>query len=125
MSAKNSVTEIGRLTKNVELRVGKSGKAYAFITIAVNDTYIVDGAVRESTQFIPVTIFGKMAVNASKYIGKGSLVQLTGRLQHGKWQKDGKDVYELSVVAERLTYLDSKKPVAVEDVESQEVGSYD
>ena len=99
----NTVNLIGRLTKDIELRETSSGKAFGRFTLAVNRTR-GDGA-----DFIPVKIWDKTAENCAKYIGKGSLVAVSGRIETGSYDKDGQTIYTTDVVAFSVQFLDSKK----------------
>ena len=50
--------------------------------------------------------FGKTAELVEKYITKGRLVGVTGRIQTGSYEKDGKKVYTTEVLADRVEFLD-------------------
>lgn len=90
---------IGRLTKDPELQ-GKETK-YTKFTIAVDRI----GKDKEA-DFIPVTVFGKQAENAVKYLAKGRKVAIDGHIQSGSYEKDGKKIYTLEVIADRVEYLE-------------------
>ena len=97
----NSVTLIGRLTKDVELRETAGGTKVASVNIAI-DRHDKDN----NADFPQVAIFGKTAENLAQYCGKGSLVGIQGRLQTGKYtDKDGKTQYTTNVVADRVEFL--------------------
>ena len=96
----NAVNIIGRLTKDIELRYtsGNEPKAVVRTNIAVRRD-------ADNADFVPVIIFGKQAENCEKYLKKGSLVGIEGRLQSGKYEKDGKTIYTLDVIANRVEFL--------------------
>jgi len=55
------------------------------------------------------TLWGKQADNAAEYLGKGSRVNVVGRLENNNYQdKDGGKVYGFTFTCEELDYLDSK-----------------
>jgi single-strand DNA-binding protein len=55
------------------------------------------------------TLWGKQAENAAEYLGKGSHVNIVGRLRNNNYQDaNGKDVYGLAFIAEEIDYLDTK-----------------
>lgn len=95
----NQVILIGRLTKDPEL-AGQS-KPYTKITLAV-DRIGQDNAA----DFIRVTVFGKQAENAVKYLAKGRKVAIQGRIQTGSYESNGKTVYTTDVIADRVEFLE-------------------
>ena len=102
----NSVVLIGRLTKDVELKyIPSSEMAVATFTLAI-DRPVGQGKEKQA-DFPRITVFGKQAENCEKFIGKGRLVGITGRIQTGKYEgKDGKTVYTTDVVANNVEFLD-------------------
>ena len=102
----NSVTLIGRLTKDPELRYtsGNNQTAVARFTLAVDDGY----GENKRTSFIPIVVFGKQAENCEKYLTKGSQAGITGRIQTGSYEKDGRKVYTTDVIATRVEFLGSR-----------------
>lgn len=104
----NNVMLIGRLTKDVELRYTQSGKACANFTIAVNRPY-KNGEEREA-DFINIVAWENLAENANKYISKGSLVGIEGRLQTRTYEaSDGKKKVITEVLASNIQFLNKKK----------------
>ena len=102
----NSVVLIGRLTRDPELRYSSGNQmAIAKFSIAV-DRPARAGREKE-TDFPRITVFGKQAENCEKFLTKGRLVAVQGRLQTGSYQdKDGKTVYTTYVVADRVEFLE-------------------
>jgi single stranded DNA-binding protein len=66
-----------------------------------------DSREEESTA-IQWTLWGKQAENAAEYLGKGSHVNIVGRLRNNNYEKDGEEVYALAFTAEEVDYLDSR-----------------
>jgi len=65
---------------------------------------------KEKTLWLDVTVWGKQAENANKYLEKGSRVAITGRLDQDDWVgDDGKRRTTLKVIASTVTFLDTKK----------------
>ena len=52
--------------------------------------------------------WGKQAENAAEYLGKGSHVNIVGRLRNNNYEKDGETVYGMAFTAEEIDYLDSR-----------------
>ncbi|MFQ9891832.1 MAG: single-stranded DNA-binding protein [Emergencia sp.] len=102
----NNVVLIGRLTKDPEVRYTSSTQmAVATFTVAIDRPVRAGGD--KQTDFPRVTVFGKQAENCEKYLAKGRLVGIQGRLQTGSYQnKDGVTVYTTDVVADRVEFLE-------------------
>ena len=99
----NATQLIGRLTKNPELRYTPSQVAVCKFTLAVNRMKKDDGA-----DFIPITVFGKTAEVAEKYLHKGKQVAIEGRIQTGSYEKDGEKRYTTDVIANRVHFISDK-----------------
>ena len=79
--------------------------AVATFTVAI-DRPVRAGGERQ-TDFPRVTVFGKQAENCEKFLAKGRLVGVQGRLQTGSYtNKDGVTVYTTDVVADRVEFLE-------------------
>lgn len=104
----NLVVEIGRLTRDPEVRYSSDGgNANASFTIAVDRKYKKDGD--QVADFIRCVAFGKVAEFADKYLRRGVKVVVTGRIQTGSYtNKDGNKVYTTDVVAENIEFAESK-----------------
>ena len=102
----NSVILIGRLTRDPELRYTSGTQmAVAKFSIAV-DRPVRAGKEREA-DFPRITVFGKQAENCERYLAKGRMVGVQGRLQTGSYQdKDGRTVYTTDVIADRVEFLE-------------------
>ena len=86
----NKAFLIGRLTKDPELRYSSNNAAIVNFTIAINRQYTNQQGQKE-TDFINVVAFQKQAENIKKYVFKGSLVAIDGRIQTRNYDdKDGK-----------------------------------
>jgi len=106
----NTVNLIGNLTRKPEVRYTTSQEPMAIcrFTVAVNEGYGED----KKASFIPVTVFGKQAENCEKYLDKGSKVGITGRLKSGSYEKEGRTVYTMDVIADGFNGVEfiSTKP---------------
>lgn len=105
----NKVTLIGRLTKDPELKfTSTNNKAVASFTLAVNRPYSNKQGEKEA-DFIPIVVWGKTAENCGNYIGKGSLVGISGRIQTRSYDgQDGQKRYVTEIVADEVHFLDRK-----------------
>ena len=111
----NSVVLIGRLTKDPEVSyTAGTQMAVAKFSLAI-DRPVRSGGEKQ-TDFPRVTVFGKQAENCEKFLGKGRLVGIQGRLQTGSYtNKDGSAVYTTDVIADRVEFLDFGKRENVEN----------
>ena len=103
----NRVELVGRLTKDPELRYTSSNIASVRFTLAVNRTFQNQNGERE-TDFISCVAWRNQAENMKKYVTKGSLISVEGRIQTGSYDKDGQKVYTTDVVADSVQFLESK-----------------
>lgn len=102
----NRVCLIGRLTSKPELRYTTSNIACTNITIAIDRNY----GEEKKTDFINVVVWRKQAENVCKYLDKGSLVSVEGRLQQNSYEdRDGNRRYKLDVVADNIQFLNTKQ----------------
>lgn len=102
----NSVNLTGRLTRDPEFKYSQStGNAVAHFSLAVERPLKQNG--EKQVDFPRIAVFGKQAENVEKYVVKGMLVGIEGRIQTGSYQnKDGVTVYTTEVVAERVEFLE-------------------
>ena len=114
MSSFNRVALLGNLTRDPELKRTKSGSAVTDIGLAMNRTRTLEnGEKQDETTFVDVTVWGKTAENAAKYLQKGRSVLVEGRLQLDTWtdSKTGQNRSKLRVVAESLQFLGQNQQV--------------
>lgn len=103
----NKVILMGRLTKNVEVRITQSGKAFARFTVATDRPGAKEG--QQSADFPSCTAWGKTAEFISRYFQKGSRILIEGTLNTGSYQdKNGNKVYTTEVGVFRAEFCESK-----------------
>ena len=104
----NKVVLIGRLTKDPELKFAQgTGTAICTFNIAVNRRFKKEG--QPDADFIPVIVFGKTAEATANYMVKGSQIGVTGAIQTRSYDaKDGTKRYVTEVIADEVSFLDSK-----------------
>lgn len=117
----NSVTLMGRVTREVDLKYTPKGTALANMDIAINRKWKdSDGKQQEEVTFVGITVWGRQAETCKEYLGKGSSVFVEGRLHTDQWEdSEGKNKSALKVIAERVQFLgqpkESQKPKAKEE----------
>lgn len=101
---------IGRLGKDVETRFMPDGKAVANLSLTCGRSWKgADGQKVESTEWVRVVVFGKLAEICAQYLTKGSQIYISGRMQTKKYQdKDGQDRYSTEIVADQMQMLGGK-----------------
>ena len=111
----NSVVLIGRLTRDPEVRY-TAGTQMAVCTFTVAIDRPVRAGGEKQTDFPRVTVFGKQAENCERFLAKGRLVGVQGRLQTGSYtNKDGQRVYTTDVVVESVEFAKSKSAASGSD----------
>ncbi len=105
----NSWQGMGRLTRDPELRTTGSGIAVASFSLAIDRDYKDDGGERP-TDFVPITAWRSLASFAQKYLKKGRMVCVIGRLQQQNWtDSNGNNRVSWSILAEHIYFADNKK----------------
>ncbi len=104
----NQVVVVGRLTKDPEVVTLEKGKKRTSITVAVARSYKNTDGIYES-DFIRCILWNAIAQNTSEYCHKGDVIGVKGRLQTSSYEKDGETKYSVDVIAEKVTFLSSKK----------------
>jgi len=111
MAYLNKVFLIGNLTRDPELRVTPKGTAICQFGIAVNRQFKDEsGATRDETTFVDIEAWGKQGELVSKYLSKGSLAMVEGRLKFDQWEDktSGQKRTKLKVVLDNVQFLSTR-----------------
>lgn len=100
----NHCTFIGRLGADPETRYLPSGDPVVSFRIAVG----WKSKDKEGAEWIPITVFGKLAEICGQYLTKGSQVYVAGRWKTDEYEKNGEKRYSTKIVADRMQMLGSK-----------------
>lgn len=104
----NTITIMGRMTRDAELRYTQSGKPVASFTVAVDRDFVKDG--QKETDFIDVVAWNGVGEFVSKHFHKGSMIVVSGRLQSRKWEdRDGNKRVSWEIKADSVYFGESKK----------------
>ena len=88
---------------------GREGKIAKAVLTAISNTRRGSGDSREEeSTAIQWKLWGKQAENAAEYLGKGSHVNIVGRVRNNNYDKGGESVYAMAFTAEEIDYLDSR-----------------
>ena len=106
----NTITIMGRLTRDPELRRTGSGIAVASFTVAVDRDFSGKDAGEKETDFIDCVAWRQTGEFVSKFFRKGSMIALKGRLQIRSWtDKDGNKRKTAEVIADNCYFAESKR----------------
>ncbi|MDR1135158.1 MAG: single-stranded DNA-binding protein [Clostridiales Family XIII bacterium] len=101
----NQVILIGRLTRDPEVRYTGDQMAIANFTLAIDRPVRQDK--EKQADFLRVTVFGRQAETCEKYLKKGRMAAVQGRLQTGSYKnREGVTVYTTDIVADRVEFID-------------------
>lgn len=104
----NSITIVGRLTKDCELSYTSNGTAVGKFSIACNRMKQKDGSV--PVDYFDVELWGKQAEALKQYLAKGKQIAILGRIKQDRWQgKDGKNASRVSIVADTVQLIGGVK----------------
>ena len=107
MSGVNKAILVGRLGKDPEVRYLENGAAVANFPIATSETYKDrnTGERKELTEWHNIVLWRGLAEVAEKYLKKGDMVYIEGRLKTRSWEKDGITRYTTEIVGDNMTML--------------------
>lgn len=106
----NSVTLVGRLTADPELRQTGSGTSVCSMRLAFNtNRKNRSGEWEDQSNFVSVTVWGNHGETCAKHLSKGKRVALKGRLQYREWETDsGATRSVIEVVADRVQFIEPR-----------------
>ncbi len=105
----NQVTLMGNLTRDPELRQTPTGQNVTSFSLALNRSYKdASGEWQEATDYIDIVCWGPLAERVAQYLSKGRRCLVQGRLQSRSWEQDGAKRSKVEVLANDVTFLDSR-----------------
>ena len=103
MASENSVTLVGNITRDPELRYTTGGRGVASFGLAVNRRYQQNGEWQEDTSFFNVVAWGDLGENSAASLNKGARIVVTGRLQQREYEtREGEKRNVVEVIADDL-----------------------
>lgn len=107
MSGVNKVILVGRLGKDPDVRHLESGASVANFPIATSEVYRdrVTGERREQTEWHNIAIWRGLADVAEKYLKKGDMVYIEGKLRTRSYEKEGTTRYITEIVGDNMVML--------------------
>ena len=100
----NKVFVLGNVTRDPEVRSLPSGQQVTNFSIATNRFYTAqNGEKKQEAEFHNVVCFGKLADISARYLTRGSLVLIEGRIKTRNWMnKDNVKQYKTEIIAETM-----------------------
>jgi single-strand DNA-binding protein len=110
MSGVNKVILVGRLGKDPEVRNLDNGATVANFTIATSESYKdrTTGEKKEITEWHNIVLWRGLAEISQKYLHKGDMIYIEGKLRTRSWEKEGITRYTTEVVADNMTMLSTR-----------------
>jgi single-strand DNA-binding protein len=107
----NQVTLMGNLTRDPELRTTPTGQNVVSFSLALNRSYRdSSGEWQEVTDYVDIVAWGPLAERVAQYMTKGRRCLVQGRLQSRNWEQEGQKRSKVEVLANDVTFLDSRGP---------------
>ena len=101
--ADSTVTIVGNLTRDPELRFTAGGKGIASFGVAVNRRWQQNGEWQEKVSFFNVTAWDTLGENIAASLTKGTRVIVTGRLEQREYEtKEGEKRNVVEIVADEI-----------------------
>lgn len=106
----NKIIIVGNLGRDPELRYTPQGNAVCNFSVATNEKRRDKaGDLQDITTWFRITLWGRQAENASKYLQKGRPVYIEGRLRLDEWtDRDGNPRQTLDVTATEMQFIGSR-----------------
>lgn len=105
MSGVNKVIIMGRLGATPELKNLPSGDSYTSLSIATSEKWKdKEGKEHEKTEWHRVTAWRKAAETICKYMQKGSMIYIEGKLQTRSWEDNGTKKYATEIVCQNFQF---------------------
>ena len=115
------VTLAGRIGKDPVVRYTPSGMAVATFSVAVTETWKGgDGEKKERTDWHTIEVFGKTAEFCERYLSKGRMVLVAGKIHVDSYEKDGAKRTLVKIIAESVTPLEKRPEDPMRDLVSEE-----
>ena len=106
----NSVTIVGRLTKDAELKYTNNGSAVTTMGLAVNRSRKDGDQWVEEANFFDVSLWGKRGESLNQYLKKGTKLAVSGELRQERWEHDGQKRSRVVIHASNIQLLGGEKP---------------
>lgn len=114
----NVTTQIGRLTRDPELKTVNSTSLCNF-SIAVNKFFTTNGERKEKTNYFDCVVWGKQAEILKQYAGKGKQICISGELEQQTWDtSEGKKASKIVIRVNAFQLLGGKSQETAQEIAS-------
>jgi single-strand DNA-binding protein len=120
----NKVILVGRITKDPELKSTQSNINFVNFTIAVNRQFTDQSGERQA-DFIQCIVWRRQAENLARFIKKGALLGVEGRIQTRTYEADNGTRYITEVVCDSVQFLENKGDQSPSDYMEQQAPEVD
>jgi single-strand DNA-binding protein len=103
----NRVILVGRITKDPEVKTTQSNIPVVTFTLAVNRQFSDQSGERQA-DFIQCVVWRKQAENLARFVKKGALLGVEGRIQTRQYEAENGTRYITEVVCDSIQFLESK-----------------
>ena len=109
----NQIVLVGRMTRDIVVNKSDNGIKVATMCLAIPRSFKNSDGVYD-TDFIDCVLFDSIAENTAEYCKKGDIVGVKGRIQSRVIEEGDKKENVIEIIAEKVTFLSSKKPEETE-----------
>ena len=107
MASLNRIFLIGNCGGDPQMKTFASGNKVAQITLATSERYKDrNGEQKEDTEWHSVQAFGKLADVVERFVHKGMLLYVDGKIRTRSYEADGRTIYRTEIVADHIQMLD-------------------
>jgi single-strand DNA-binding protein len=113
---KNTVTLVGFVGNNPEVRTAQSGAQITSLSLATTRSFKdADGGRQTETEWHRITCFNGIAKCVAEYVPKGAMIMVAGRIHYSRWtDSEGQARYGCEIVAEQVDFLAKAKEATAE-----------
>ena len=109
----NQIVLVGRLTRDIAVNKSNNGTKVATLGLAIPRSFKNSEGIYD-TDFVDCVLFDNVAENTAEYCNKGDIVGVKGRIQSRIVEEGDKKENTIEIIAEKVTFLSSKKTEEVE-----------
>ncbi len=118
----NKITVVGNLGRDPEIKFTPQGQQVCEFSVATNEKKFINGESKDETTWFQVSLWGKLAETTSKYLSKGRLVYVEGRLRLREWtDREGRQRFSLDITGTELKFLGNQASETANNYNQQEL----
>ena len=106
----NKAIIAGHVTRDPEVKKTTGGTSVTKFSVATNSYYTKDGEKTETVEYHNIVVFGRTAENCGRYLNKGSVVLVEGRISTSFYEKEGVKHYKTEIIADNVNFGSKQEP---------------